>query len=510
MKKILSIIASALLIASCTSQTEDLLTEAGQEQVNQEIQEQEIQEPEGQEVTLCASIALGDDVPAGPQRISGKDSDPGSAAGVINLTWDKEDKVLITENGNSSVFTLAGGEGTTKGLFKGVLQGDGSSYHVQYPAEYTDDSLTVQTYVENGFGRGLMKMSTKTPGNIADGFQLSADNALLGLQLTGADELDKIVLTNLANSKTYTLMCTSVELTSEVQVFYIVVPAGEWTNGFQVDVYATDETRVAVLKKRTSATFTAAKAMVMPTQALSSQYLSICNKRRIVFAPGNLQYHPKNKAWRLAPHQWDNIGTDNTKTNFTNPNYDGWLDLFCWSAAGTNFGLDLEADYSGDFVDWGKIEAIGDDAADTWRTMTIDEWDYVVNGRPNATDLRAAAQVNGVNGWIFLPDNWICPSGINFLPGVGYANNIFNIEQWLLFEEAGAIFLPSAGIRRGGGTEYTSNTNDSATPYGRYWTSTTISSGGNPYYFYILNNEVWTTKSTGRTHAQAVRLVRNL
>lgn len=493
MKKLFSIIASALLIVSCADRSKDVDTPF----------------QTGQKVTLCASIATGDDASHAPQRVSGKDSDSSNPTSEINLTWDAGDKVLVKVGDNSSVFTLTSGAGTDKGSFYGEMPGDGSSYDVVYPADYSEDVLTEQTYVENGFGKGLMKMSTKTHGNLEDGFEMSADNALLGLQLTGNDEIGKIVLTNPADSKIYTLMCTGVELTSEVQVFYIVVPAGEWTNGFQVDVYATDETRVAVLKKRTSATFTAAKAMVMPTQALSSQYLSIYNKRRIVFAPGNLQYHPKNQEWRFAPNQWDNIGTNNTLTNFKNPNYGGWLDLFCWSAAGTNFGLDLEADYSGDFVDWGQIEAIGDDAADTWRTMTIDEWKYLLNGRPNATDLRAAATVNGVYGWIFLPDNWTCPAGITFSPGIGYANNIFDIDQWLQMEEAGAIFLPSAGIRRGN-EENTNNTNDSDTPYGRYWTSSTNGDGGNPYYFYILNNEVLTTKTTGRTHAQAVRLVRNL
>ena len=45
MKKILSIMASALLIASCTSQTEELVTPIP-----------ENQEPEGQKVTLYAIL----------------------------------------------------------------------------------------------------------------------------------------------------------------------------------------------------------------------------------------------------------------------------------------------------------------------------------------------------------------------------------------------------------------------------------------------------------------------
>ncbi|MEE0921236.1 MAG: hypothetical protein U0L47_01940 [Paludibacteraceae bacterium] len=500
MKKIFSIIASAMLIASCTSQTEELVDPIP-----------ESQEPEGQKVTLCASIASGEELPAGARNVSGKDSNPGSTTGVINLTWDEGDEVLIKVGEESAVFTLSGGAGTNMGSFTGVMPGDGSSYDVVYPADYNEDVLAEQTYVENGFDNGLMKMSTKTPGTVEGGFTLSADNALVGLQLTGNDELGKIVLSNPADSKTYTLTCTGVKLTSEAKVFYIVVPAGEWANGFNVDVYANDDTRIGILKKASSATFKASTSMAMPTKDVTARYLSICNGRRLVFSHGNLQYCPQNQEWRFAPHQWDNIGKYNTKTNFTNPNYDGWLDLFCWSAEGRNSGLDdISADYSGNFVDWGN-NTISGYAPNTWRTMSIDEWEYLLNGRPNATDLRAAATVNGVYGWIFLPDNWTCPAGITFSPGFGYANNIFNIEQWLQIEEAGAIFLPSAGIRRGDGRDNTDNTNDSPVPYGRYWTSTTISSGGNPYYFYILNDNVWGKKySTGRTHAQSVRLVRNL
>lgn len=253
--------------------------------------------------------------------------------------------------------------------------------------------------------------------------------------------------------------------------------------------------------------------MTLPIFAETSNGIgvfSVSATKLVTFSPGNLQYHPKNQEWRFAPHQWDNIGTSNTLTNFKNPEYNDWLDLFCWSAEGTNSGLDISADFSGEFVDWGN-NTISGYAPNTWRTMTIDEWDHLVNVRLNATDLRAAAQVNGVNGWIFLPDNWSCPAGITFSPGTGYANNIFDIDQWLQMEEAGAIFLPSAGIRRGG-NENTSNTNnDGDNAYGRYWTSTTISNGGNPYYFYILNNNVWGKKySTGRSHAQSVRLVQDL
>jgi hypothetical protein len=157
------------------------------------------------------------------------------------------------------------------------MPADGSSYRAQYPI--TEADLSAQTYVENGFGKGLMKM-VADDGTIDDGFVFKAQHALLGLQLTGSDAVGKIVLTNPADSKTYTLDCSDVTLTNEATLFYIVVPAGEWANGFAVDVYADDNTTIIkTLTKTGSATFSATEAMVMPVQNIDSE--TTTNKKKV-------------------------------------------------------------------------------------------------------------------------------------------------------------------------------------------------------------------------------------
>ena len=442
MKKLFSIIASALLIVSCADRSKDVDTPF----------------QAGQKVTLCASIATGDDASHAPQRVSGKDSDPVSNTGVVDLTWDAGDKVLVKVGENSSVFTLTSGAGTSEGSFYGEMPGDGSSYDVVYPADYSEDILAKQTYVENGFGRGLMKMSTKTAGTVEGGFTLSADNALLGLQLAGCDELGKIVLTNPADSKTYTLNCTGVKLTSEAKVFYIVVPAAKWTDGFTVDVYNSESTLLKTYAKSSTAEFAAGKAMMMPAKALGV-FLSVGADKKVEFSKGNLQYHPKNKKWRFAESQLDYIGDQNTMVNFTDPSYNGWLDLFGWSSENSKFGISADkSNYSGgEFVDWGN-NTISGYAPNTWRTMTKDEWEYLVFNRDNASSLHGVAQIDGKNGLIMLPDNWKCPEGITFKAGfhTGWdaehygQYQTFSTEQWSKLEEAGAIFIPAAGMRRWG------------------------------------------------------------
>ena len=207
-------------------------------------------------------------------------------------------------------------------------------------------------------------------------------------------------------------------------------------------------------------------------ETINEPYFSVSETQKVTFSPGNLQYHPANNEWRFAPSQLDYIGDANSNCSST---YNGWLDLFGWSTSATNFGVSTstdENDYSGSFVDWGTNK-IGNDAPNTWRTLTYYEWDYLRYYRTNADSLVGVAQVNGVNGLIFLPDNWTCPSGVTFKAGfqsnygVDYyaAYQTFTADQWSKLEAAGAVFLPASGRRYGSNVNYVQY-------YGLYWSAT--------------------------------------
>ena len=195
---------------------------------------------------------------------------------------------------------------------------------------------------------------------------------------------------------------------------------------------------------------------------------SVSSTKKVTFSLGNLQYHPANNQWRFAQSQLDYIGDANGNISST---YNGWIDLFGWGTgnAPTKSSYD-ERDYY-EFYDWG-INKIGKDAPNTWRTLTYNEWDYVVFDRPNASSLKGVAQVNGVNGLILLPDNWSCPVGVTFKTGFHSKNGVsyyayyqtFTAEQWNKMESAGAIFLPAACERSG-----TSVSNVQWEHHGNYW-----------------------------------------
>ena len=249
---------------------------------------------------------------------------------------------------------------------------------------------------------------------------------------------------------------------------------------------------------------------------------SVSADKQVTFSQGNLQYTQSTNTWSFAENQWDYIGTDNVTGGSvtSDPTYgdskEGTaladkVDLFGRSTGATKFGVSTSTDYddySSSFVDWGRNK-IGNDAPNTWRTLTYYEWDYVVFGRPNASSLKGVAQVNGVNGLILLPDNWTCPLGVTFKSGfhgsydVDYyaAYQTFTADQWSKLEAAGAVFLPAAGYRSGSDV-YT------VQYYGYYW-SASVFDGYDAYYL-LFRSDGARMSNYVRCDGLSVRLVKDL
>ncbi len=181
---------------------------------------------------------------------------------------------------------------------------------------------------------------------------------------------------------------------------------------------------------------------------------SVSAENKVVFSSGNLQYHPANDEWRFASTQLCFVGADNANIAST---YQGWIDLFGdgTGANPTNASMDDQNDYN-TLVDWG-VNWIGDDAPYTWRSLSMEEWYYLLALRANAKDKLGIAQVCGVNGLILLPDNWEAPMGVTFKAGGYEASEVityasfqsFTGDEWILLAGSGAVFLPAAGNRAG-------------------------------------------------------------
>ena len=257
-----------------------------------------------------------------------------------------------------------------------------------------------------------------------------------------------------------------------------------------------------------------------PTEGIG--VFSVGEGKAVTFSRGNLQYTQSTNTWSFAENQYDYIGTDNvtggsvsSDSTYGDEKYGNALadniDLFGWSTSATNFGVSTStssSDYSGSFVDWGTNQ-IGTDTPNTWRTLTYDEWYYLRRERPNYSELCGVAQVNGVNGLVFLPDTWTCPKGVTFKSGFHNNDDIdyyaayqtFTIKEWSKLEAAGAIFLPASGYRGG---SYVGNVQG----YGYYWSATEgVSNYAGFLYFFSGGAGII---DYNRASGRSVRLVKDV
>ncbi|MBR1631112.1 MAG: hypothetical protein IJ680_04580 [Paludibacteraceae bacterium] len=256
---------------------------------------------------------------------------------------------------------------------------------------------------------------------------------------------------------------------------------------------------------------------------------------QVTFSPGNLQYQASTGMWRFAEHQYDYVG-DSVKGNvyengvkcdnaLISSSYSGWIDLFGWGTSGWSSGANAYMPYStstnyydyypgGNYLnnltgvyaraDWGVYNQIGADAAGTWRTLTESEWRYVLRSRANASQLQGQGTVNGVAGFILLPDGWVAPAGISFTAGtdIGYTINTYSLTQWALLEQTGAVFLVASGLR------YEMFVNE-VQSYTGYWSATSYGSNESAWNFDFASWGAFLIYAY-RENGLSVRLVQDL
>lgn len=226
----------------------------------------------------------------------------------------------------------------------------------------------------------------------------------------------------------------------------------------------------------------------------------------IHFSKGNLQakWNGSNHIWYFADKQSSIIGNALGNTSIDSPNNGDVVDLFGWSTNATNsdWGIHTKSsdDYiGGEFKEWGQqIDNNG-----TWRTLTADEWEYLLERVNDKGEL--LNQVTYINytdvddhdsgnfGLILYPDNY---SGD--VTGADYTS-----AQWTSMQNAGCVFLPAAGLRAGSNVSYPTT--------GFYWTSS-ADEESMPYFMVIGDSgaavkNYSSAPSVSRCSGCAVRLV---
>ena len=276
---------------------------------------------------------------------------------------------------------------------------------------------------------------------------------------------------------------------------------------------------------------------VVPTGAINGKFTINADGDKVYFSQGNLQYigSANTPYWKFAENQWDYFGTT-TGQNSSNQNVD--RDLFGWGTSGyhnpsdpynvnyqpwstSSTVVNVTYNYYGygpsmnmtspnlngssANYDWGVYNPIsnGGNIVNQWRTLTFDEWWYVLNTRTTSSGIRyAKAKVNNVNGVLVLPDDWrtsiyILNNTNNY--NANFSSNSLSASLWNVLEQHGVIFLPAAGGRDG-----TSGYNTDLG--GEYWSASCDESETSGYVFFS-NQYLFVVRNNNRFYGHSVRLV---
>ena len=221
-----------------------------------------------------------------------------------------------------------------------------------------------------------------------------------------------------------------------------------------------------------------------------SGLFSVSETKQVRFSRGNLQYigSAETPYWKFAENQRDYIGNSQGSSST-----DIDRDLFGWGTSGYNgmnpymtdggfnsycSGIDNIANTN---YDWGVYNSISN-ATGQWRTLTIDEWDYLLENNTNGSSV-----VDGVAGWVIRPDG--VTTGIS---------SSYTEEEWATEEANGTVFLPAAGRRQMTSVEFV----------GRklyYWSSSGISGNSRIAYCFTDSDDYIPNRYCGLS----VRLVQD-
>lgn len=380
----------------------------------------------------------------------------------------------------------------------------------------------------------IRKITLTTDQKVNGTFSVSSDNDPT-LSYTGTPSVQE---------KSVTLR-TLVDI-STPHNFFIPLPAGTYSS-LVIKIYTADG-KTSTLTLGNGNTLNILRSQytpinLTPTQTFSLNFtratgakggfFSVSGSQKVQFSQGNLQYRAKDENnaphhWRFAENQYDHIFTNNT-TSLTDysESSTSWVDLFFWGTSGNNSlyphnlnsTFNTSTDIAGTNNDWGVNCSIsnGGSSRNLWRTLTKDEWVYLLNTRAGASGKWAKATVAGTEGLILVPDEWNCPSTIISLTygsSSRFTSNPIDATTWQNLEALGAIFLPLTGFlsySQKTSTWQITQTNSSSF----YWTSTFSHYNAGPYAYRLsFLNDTDPSASTENDIAFwkrgfAVRLVRN-
>ncbi|MBR3435629.1 MAG: hypothetical protein IKG88_07060 [Bacteroidales bacterium] len=395
---------------------------------------------------------------------------------------------------------------------------------------------------------GALRLRLQASGKSITGIELVANQNIWGSYRIDYNSGNPTLshYTNGSN-QLFLSITTPQSISTQAKDFYITLPPATYGEGFSIRIYTSDG---SVCTKTITAghSFTIVRNGIFtitlnnddlqfePNAGLLSGEFSVSPTQKVRFSQGNLMYTG------FGTHAVATGGTaegtwmfgDGWNGNYGDAYSSKWIGTFAWGTSGWNSGANGYLPYhcgqgweSQDYMpggnasnnltgtyanaDWGVYNAIfnGGNQPGLWRTLSTEEWNYLLNQRTGHSVKWGVAEVGSYStryGLVILPDRFSLPDGLDFNEGTSlsggssdYSLNQYTSEQWNQMEAAGAVLLEVAW----GGAVY-------------FWT-TTAANVNNSYVLCVSGGNVGVTECNRRGQGvnnndpwTAVRLVRDV
>ena len=476
------------------------------------------------------------------------DGGAGSFAGMLDYdaSEGKFSGTIYTQNSYSgtadALFTAANSNWVGAALFPNgyetyaFLSISGSGYGTSYSMSYNKAIAATKAAAVEQF-------SLESAKTYSSGFALSPENAIFNFTIIGLTDGAKDVT---LKDGTRTMFTGSVTPSSGTAAFALgarIKDNNDWSVNLKNVTLTIDGTDIDITSTSKNLEAGHIYNVKRAVGALPGKF-TISNDggtttSQVFFSKGNLQAAfasaGSSCTWQFATNQWDYIGSAAANTSINGSgsvSLAGTVDLFGWvgtSSDNNNYGIwnNTTANDYGNTKneslknDWGHHAITnGGNTADMWRTLTREEWAYMLSTRSGATvngsnNVRFAkatirTDATGVKGLLLFPD------GVTFDASEaswgklndGYENYTTRCTaaQWTALEAKGCVFLPAAGNRTG-------TTVSDAGNAGAYWTAT--GSDNKDYSYRVSFGQTsWSDPQYGaqqqKTYGHSVRLVRDV
>jgi len=245
-----------------------------------------------------------------------------------------------------------------------------------------------------------------------------------------------------------------------------------------------------------------------------------------LFGWGTSGYHQSSDSYN---HNYYPYSTEKRTSQYSTTNYYGFGPSTGTTPEGPAGLTKTVGNISNSYYDWGLYNAIsnGGNTPGLWRILSSDEWNYLLNNRSVSTiggtsNVRfAEVKVNGIRGAMMFPDEFTWPSSLSSVVPSTFNtfssnwNDInYTTEQFAVLEQAGVMFIPTAGNRDETVIKNDNTDNDASSVIaekanGSYWSGTKVDKQSS--YRVRFNNEAFETNTTSnyRYLGYSVRLVRD-